>query len=271
MKHINYTSFSLFFVFTLLFYACDYSGKETGSSSKKAKSESSVDLPDYQGMATLEIPSKDGLTMTVNLYHLDNDKPVAVLCHQAGSAKEEYNEIAERLNKMGFNCLAIDQRSGGEALGGDNRTAVRAKEAGKPTSYLDAEQDILAAVKYAARLYKKQVLLVGSSYSASLALKIGRGNLQVMGVAAFSPGEYFKEKGEQYIGNSMKDFNKPLFLTSSKSESADVAGFLVYADKNKTTHFIPEEEGIHGARALWSSTPNHKAYWTAFEAFLSEL
>jgi hypothetical protein len=43
-------------------------------------------------------------------------QPYILLSHQAGSNRAEYAPIAPRLVKPGFNCLAIDQRSGGEAV-----------------------------------------------------------------------------------------------------------------------------------------------------------
>ena len=59
---------------------------------------------------TKTFPSKDGITITADLYEIDSASPVILLCHQAGYSRGEYIESAKRLNKFGFNCLAIDQR-----------------------------------------------------------------------------------------------------------------------------------------------------------------
>jgi alpha-beta hydrolase superfamily lysophospholipase len=72
----------------------------------------------------------DSLTIYGVLYHQSPQKPIIVLCHQAGSSKDEYAEIAPQLNALGFNCLAIDQRSGGNRLGGVNQTAAAAEKKG---------------------------------------------------------------------------------------------------------------------------------------------
>ena len=45
-----------------------------------------------------------------------------------------------------------------------------------PTGYLDALPDIIAAVNFMAAKYNKPVMLVGSSYSASLSLKVAKEN-----------------------------------------------------------------------------------------------
>ena len=160
----------------------------------------------------------------------------------------------------------------GDKLGGDNKTASLAEKEGKATSYLDAEQDIVATVKYAAQKYGQPVILVGSSYSAALALKVGSESEQVRAVAAFSPGEYFRnDKGETFIRDAMKGFNKPLFLTSSQREGPQAKMFYDVAVSELKVHFIPKTEGIHGARALWSSTDGSDDYWAAFKDFLKEL
>ena len=98
------------------------------------------------------IPSKDSLPITADMYSVDESKPYIILCHQAGYSRGEYKEIATKLNKLGYNCLAIDLRSGGEVNGIKNETAAAALKKKKPQGYLDAEQDIVAALDY---LYEK--------------------------------------------------------------------------------------------------------------------
>ncbi len=215
------------------------------------------------------LTAADGLEISADLYHLNDDAPVAVLCHQARSNKEEYKEIATRLKTLGFNCLALDQRSGGTLLGADNQTATRAIAAKLDTEYLDAKADIEAGIAYASKKYGKPVLLVGSSYSASLALVIANNNEQVKALAAFSPGEYFGEKLK--VAKESAKLNKPCFITSSKDEAKDVAKLVSTIEKSKLTQFVPEAEGVHGAKALWEKNPSNKEYWEAFESFLKSL
>ena len=80
---------------------------------------------------------------------------------------------------MGYNCLAVDLRSGGGVNFVQNETANLAKEKGFATTYLDAEKDMLAAIDYAWGKSHKPMILFGSSYSASLALRIAKGNSKV--------------------------------------------------------------------------------------------
>ena len=247
--------------------------KQTASKPNYTDSiETEIDMPDYPGRAPLSFFAPDSVEIHAVLFHQGNSLPVMVLCHQAQSSKEEYEAIASRLNLLGFNCLAIDQRSGGTALCGNNQTAENALKRNMPTDYINAEQDIITAIDYAANLYKRPVILVGSSYSASLALKIGCQNTKVTAIACFSPGEYFENQGNHFIKNSMGNAcKKPLFITSSKTEAPEAATFITASAANYKTQFIPKQEGIHGARALWVSTPNNEEYWQAFETFLKDL
>jgi len=65
------------------------------------------------GSTFVEFPSVDGLIISGTIYQIDDTSPSILLCHQAGFNMHEYDEIAPKLNALGFNCIAVDQRSGG--------------------------------------------------------------------------------------------------------------------------------------------------------------
>ena len=143
----------------------------------------------------ITFPSGDGLLITADVYiqNTDEQTPFIVLFHQASWSRGEYLETAPRLNTLGFNCMAIDQRSGGAIKGVANETKQRASSAGLGTSFVDAIPDMLAAIAYAKANYADGSLIgMGSSYSSALILKLaGDDPSLVNGVASFSPGEYF--------------------------------------------------------------------------------
>lgn len=219
----------------------------------------------------ITFPSLDGLTITANLYHKDNSAPVIVLCHQARFNKFEYVGIAKTLWEKGFNCLAIDQRSGGGIVEEINETNLEAKKQNKPVDFLDAEQDIIAAVNFASKKYGKKIILWGSSYSSVLALYTAISNDSVKGVISFSPGDYFeKEKGS--LTKLLSGFTKPMFVTSSKEESKELTAMLSKMKLNEDqTQFIPDSAGFHGSRALWKTSENNEEYWKAINAFLEKV
>ena len=123
-------------------------------------------------IATVTFPSLDSVVITADHYHTNNSNPVVVLCHQAGWSRGEYLDVAPIFNDMGYNVVAIDQCSGGVVNGIENKTKNSAVTQGKSYEFIDAKQDIMAAVDWGKSKYNKNVILLGSSYSASLVLMV---------------------------------------------------------------------------------------------------
>jgi len=229
--------------------------------------------PDYE---TLNFRSLDGLQITAELYSRGTvvDAPLIVLCHQAGWSRGEYREIAPKLNKMGFRCLAIDQRSGGKVNDVVNETNAKAKADDKETNFNDAEQDMISALVYARGLQPGgKIILWGSSYSSALALRIAGENPKLVdGVMAFAPGEYFVRFGkpEDWITSSAKKIKVPVFITSAKDELPRWQGIYDAVPGDQKTKFVPETAGNHGSRALWEKFDDSGAYWKSVEGFLKQ-
>ena len=225
---------------------------------------------------TITFPSKDGLTITADTYITNPDKetPFIVLFHQAGWSRGEYNEIAPRLNKLGFNCMAVDQRSGGSVNDVQNETTLLAQKEGKPVTYVDAEQDIIASLEYARKNFADGKLIAwGSSYSAALVLKVaGDHPVLVDGVVSFAPGEYFKRlgKGPTWVQDSAKNITAPVFITSAKSEHNNWAGIYSVINTKTKTYYLPDTKGNHGSRALWAKFFDSPGYWEAVTEFLNK-
>lgn len=223
---------------------------------------------------TISFKSADSLQISADLY-ITHPKtaPFIVLFHQAGFSRGEYREIAPELNKLGFNCMAIDQRSGHDVNGIDNLTAKRAREKKLGTSYLDALPDMLAAVSYAKKHFAEGKLIIwGSSYSAALVLYLAGQDTQLAdAVLSFSPGEYFEDTGKpsDFIQSSASHITIPTFITSASGEKEYWLAIFESITAKKQS-FIPSGKGIHGSRALWESTPEHVEYWEAVKKFLTQ-
>jgi hypothetical protein len=219
--------------------------------------------------------SLDSLLIDANYYHANDTALPILLCHQARWNKYEYDSIAVVLQKKGYNCLATDQRSGGlmdiDGIHPINATHKRAIDAGLPTEYLDAEQDIIAAINFLYAKSRGPILLWGSSYSSTLALYNGLNNDKVFALVAFSPGNYFSDQKGSLIP-LIETSSKPFFITSSKKEAEGVQNLI----RNKTlsnqqVQFIPKIDGYHGARALWASNSGNEVYWAAINSFMESL
>ncbi len=260
MKKAIYSLFALIFIL-----GCSESKVETAVQTDKTDS-AKKNIPEK-----ITFPSLDGLTITANLYHLNDSAPVIVLCHQANFCKAEYAGIAKTLMEKGFNCLAIDQRSGRGLVEEFNETWLEAVKQKKPTDFLDAEQDIVAAVNFAAKKYGRKIIVWGSSYSSTLVLFIAMTNDNVKAVISFSPGDYFiKEKGS--LTKMLATFSKPMFVTSSKEESKELSAMVSGMKMNENQmQFIPDSTGYHGSRALWKTNENNEEYWKAIDGFLTKV
>lgn len=232
--------------------------------------EKAEDIVPHKKFEVVTFASMDGLEITGHLYLADPKAPFILLCHQARFNKKEYETIAPELNALGYNCLAIDQRSGGDACGGSNETALRAEAKKLPTEYVDAEQDILAALHYIEENHSTNTILWGSSYSAGLVLKVAKENESVKAVISFSPGEYYGKALN--LANSIQGLDKPTFVTSSRKEADEaLKALLMPIDQEKLTQFIPETTGVHGSKALWPTDADQAIYWAAIRAFLKSL
>ena len=225
---------------------------------------------------TIKFRAIDGLEVVGELY-MPHDKsaPFIILFHQAGWSSGEYIEIAPKLNKMGFNCLAVDLRSGGAVNGVKNMTNQNAKDAEKGTSYIDAIPDMLGAIDYVTENYAQgKIIIWGSSYSSALALKLaGDYSDKMDAVMAFAPGEYFKNLGKSnsYITSSAKKITIPVFITSAKNEKNNWWGIYEAIPAGNKSFYLPETKGNHGSRALWEKFPDNSGYWEAVTKFLNSL
>ncbi len=222
---------------------------------------------------TVTFESKDGVKVTSDIYMAHpNTAPFIILFHQARSSRGEYREIAPKLNELGFNAMAIDQRMGYGIAGVENETAKRVEIKDDYPTYLDALPDMEAAAAYAKKhLAKGKIILWGSSYSASLVLKMaGDDPAMADGVLAFSPGEYFTWVSTSLITETAKNITIPVFITSSKNEKGRWNSIYEAIPSTKKVYFLPKARGSHGSSALWESTAGNEEYWQAVKQFLDQ-
>ena len=211
----------------------------------------------------------DGVTIFARHYPVAKPKALILLFHQAGSSKDEYATIAPRLNKDGYSALAIDQRSGGD-LFGPNETAARA--GGAPT-YLDARQDLQAALDWAGR-QGAPVIVWGSSYSSALVFLLAADNPgKVKAVLSFSPGEYLGTP--DLVKQAAAKVSVPVFVTSAKDarEIEAARAILAAVPGTDKEQFVPSAGGVHGSSTLIEARDAAGAAenWTAVEAFLKRV
>ena len=224
---------------------------------------------------TIKMRSADKVPITADLYAPNPvGAPFIILFHQAKYSRGEFVDIAPKLNGKGFNCLAVDLRSGGPVNGVRNETFAYADSIRLKTRYVDAYGDMRSAVSWVRSKYPAaKVIVLGSSYSSSLSLKLaGDFPKGISGVVAFSPGEYFSVYGwsRDIIKVSSSRIKCPVFITSSKTEVDDWQAIYDAIPVATKVKFVPTATGKHGAKALWSNFPESKEYWSALTKFLAQ-
>ncbi|MGI9405560.1 MAG: alpha/beta hydrolase [Hyphomicrobiaceae bacterium] len=219
----------------------------------------------------ITLKTTDGLTYTADVYRArtEPDAPWIVLAHQAGASRGEYREIAPRLNALGFNAVALDQRSGGGFAGGANTAFARARKLKKKRTYLAARPDIEAGIAWARRQTSGTVILWGSSYSAALAiLMAGEKADLVDGVVSNSPGEYLRGKS---VSGAAKAITVPVLITSPARERKRWRKIFKNIPHDRKEGFAPKSGGVHGSSAFIAGRNiSAEAYWSVAEAFLAQ-
>ena len=250
-----------YLLFAVGLWACDPSteAQESGEGSQPQ-------LPESGEMTTVEFYAADSLKITADYYPREGSKQIIVMCHQAGFSRGEYRAIAPKLVEAGFACLAVDLRSGrgvGEVV---NETFNRALKQGLPTDFSDALQDVEASVRYAHAQTGKSVILWGSSYSATLALMVGKNESKVKKVMAFSPGVYFSSPST--IRGAIAGIQKPVFVTCANTEIKGVSEVANVVEQRYLHFFKPDYQTDHGAKALWPEKANSTALMQEVISFL---
>ena len=220
------------------------------------------------GRKSIRTQAADGLEISADLYETGNKKdPLLLLFHQAHSSRGEYGVIAPRLVKAGFNCLAIDQRSGAAWSGIRNETAARAETADLDRAYIDARPDLDRAVSWARELgFSGKLAVVGSSYSSALVIFVGAETEGLSAVVSFSPGDYLPPRGS--IFEAGKKLTLPtLILCPPREERQATEVFEHIASEAKFLYVQPD--GVHGASTLYRSKSAEQA-WSKLLAFLKK-
>ena len=222
---------------------------------------------------TVKFRAPDKVPITADLYAPNAaTSTFIILFHQAKYSRGEYVEIAPKLNELGYNCLAVDIRSGEAINGVRNETFAYADSINLKTRYIDAYNDMRKSVSYVKSKYPSaKIILLGSSYSASLSLKLAADFPSgITAVAAFSPGEYFSVYGwsRDIIKISSARIKCPVFITSSPTETHEWEAIFAAIPVATKVSFVPKANGKHGAKSLWSNFPEHVEYWSALKSFL---
>lgn len=218
---------------------------------------------------TVDFYSSDSLLITADHYYSRPEDPYILLFHQENSSRGEYDSLAGRFIKMRYNCLSVDLRTGDNYGFVNNLTAVRAKEK-KLTGKAGAEKDILAAISFVSEMSDQKVMLLGSSLSATLALKVASEDDRVKAVMAFSPGEYLRPRHS--LERILKKISIPTYITSGPVAYPYLLESVKGISEGRLTIFEPPENTKErGASLLMNKNPSYNEYWLSVLIFIKSL
>ena len=216
---------------------------------------------------TLQTSDAVAIHGTVTHAKAHNDK-VLLLFHQARASRHEYDSLIAGFNKLGYDTLAIDQRSGGDLFGGHNETV---QALGKSAEYLDAAPDLDAALAWARDQHYGKIVAVGSSYSSALVILLAAKHPKgLTAVASFSPGEYFDDKN--LMKTAAAKVKIPFYITTDPDEASNVTEVLSKSHGSNIVHYQPAA-GVHGASTLVAARDpkGYAANLKSFESFLRQV
>jgi len=220
------------------------------------------------GFKEVEFAAADGRRVYADFYPASpqSSKRMILMFHQAGSNAGEYETIAPQMTKLGFNCVAVDQRSGGGMWGRTNRTVDQSGSG----EYLDAYKDLEGALKYAQTEQYSPVIVWGSSYSASLVLRLASEHREIKAVISFSPGEYMDDKS--IVAKWASKLTQPTFFACTPEELTDGRQRLFNAIPAKNKVLVSLPDGVHGSSTLIPDKSKAAGqYMQRLKAFLTAL
>ncbi len=208
----------------------------------------------------------DGVTVYADLYEAPEGRtaPLILLYHQARSnARGEYGPIIPRLTALGYNVLAVDQRSGGSKYGSTNRTV---DALGHSTGFCDAWPDVVAALDYAmAQGFSGPRFAWGSSYSTALVIRLAVERARDLSAAlVFSP--VTRICGADDLIERIK---VPLLALSPESEMRFRQQQFARLRAHGAQTYVAKK-GVHGSSMLVSARTqaDTSATWAVVIAFL---
>lgn len=127
--------------------------------------------------------ASDGAELAADYYPVAGSTRGVMLLHMMPSTRTSWGVFAERLAKAGFSAVAIDLRGHGESVGGPDGYR----------SFTDAEHqasinDVTAGVNFLRARGVEEIVCIGASIGANLALWYCADHPEVAGAVLLSPG-----------------------------------------------------------------------------------
>jgi len=192
----------------------------------------------------VKISAEEGLQLHA-VYQSSEDSHKAVLfLHMLKRSAKDWEYLAERVNRAGFNTLALDLRSHGKNTG-----------EGKPASDLNYSDframvgDVEKAVAWLKDRGAKEISIVGASIGSSLALLAAREDQAIGNLVLLSPGVNYK--GLELAGAMEAYGERPVLIAVSSEDGYSAKSALVLDSEARGKHHMAIYDNAgHGTKML---------------------
>jgi len=163
-------------------------------------------------MNKIFLTTKDNVKIAANLYEVENPIGWLVLVHMMPATKESFQELAQRLQNLGYESIAIDLRGHGESDKGPNGF-LKFSDSEHQKSILDLEAavDYLIEKRQATR---DKIIFIGASIGANLSLQYISEHPEFKTVVLLSPGLNYRGIKTEPLVKNLKTGQKVFFVSS---------------------------------------------------------
>lgn len=143
--------------------------EDTQTNTENSQDNSILNQPKSGSMNKISLTTKDGVKIAADLYSVDNVVGWLVLVHMMPVTKESYKDLATRLQRLGYESVAIDLRGHGESDGGPNGYLNFSD-----SQHQKSISDLRAAVDYLIQergATPDKISFIGASIGANLSLQ----------------------------------------------------------------------------------------------------
>ena len=215
-------------MFAILIAGCAYEYEKAGNIDYfpdiSAKNESSLQnkpTPDPANYTYITLTTDDGMELHGKFFEAESSKAV-ILLHMLGRQHENWDEFAAKLNRAGYNVLAIDLR-------GHGKSNVDWKEFADE-QFTNMAIDVKEAKDF---LFLKnsrfRYAIVGASIGANLALNHAVKDKDILGAVLLSPGLDYRgvKTGETVLSYG----KRPVLLVASEEDTYSAESTRVLSSK----------------------------------------
>lgn len=205
-------------------------------------------------MQKVRFKTEDGLEIAGNYFPAEkNDAPAVVMLHMMPETKESWNGFAKKVNREGFQCLAIDLRGHGESQGGPMGSKSFSDEEHQATI-----NDVVGAISFFIDkgISVEKISLVGASIGANLAIVFQSENPKLKATVALSPGLNYRGVEIEHAAKVLKEEQSIFLVAGGSNDEYSTETVLKIFDLlkcNNKKKVILENSG-HGT-AIFGSEP----------------